>query len=631
MGYFTKFLLIKLVLIMSIATLLISCPAQAEGVKTEVISNFEVLDADIRDVFRSLAELGGINVLMDPQVKGAVSIKLKHGLTIKDAIELLSQTYGYSFRWITQTRTVIIGNEKTFSNFESRETRIYHLNYADPKQVKDALKIIIAEDKIGIDTRTNQLTIKASILEHQNIEEIVTRLDREMPQLNIEARMEEITSNASKELGLLWGFDQLSSATNFKLTSFATIQALETRNEARLLANPNISVTDSQEGRILIGKKFPVISTNRSSEGIEYTVNYIEIGTRLIVTPRINEDDIITVTLKAEVSDIVEWRKTGEGDDIPVIKTREASSVIRLREGETFVLSGLHQENNTLSESGLPGLSRVPLLGRLFGTKKEGPNEQTEVVIFLTPKIIRFKNEATGTSNVQIISNPRSSEIEQPKAITEPIQAAPIINTPTVQEGTTIPNQEPTDSDGAKSAVKNGSSAAVEYVEPNTANIPFQVEPVDHEKPVEEKVMPDLSKLPKAQDPPLGEAVQPVSKAKPDKPGNVVRVKIKAKKGETISSLAKKYGISKEVIITENNLKSGTESLTAGTELLLAIPRNHFYEIKPKETLWRIAKRYGTTVELLMEINNITDHTKVKKGQSIILPVSVDKIADSKF
>ena len=629
MGNSTKPILIKLVLIMTIATLCTFHSVQAGGVKTEIISNFEVLDADIRDVYRSLAELGGINVLMDPQVKGAVSIKLKHGLTIKDAIELLSQTYGYSFRWITQTRTVIIGNEKTFSNFESRETRIYHLNYAAPEQVKNALKIIITEDKIGVDVRTNQLTIKASILEHQNIEELLTRLDREMPQLNIEARMEEVTSRASKELGLLWGFDQLSSAANFKLTSIATIQALEEKNEARLLANPNISVTDSQEGKILIGTKFPVISTNRSSEGIEYSVSYIEVGTRLIVTPRINEDDIITVTLKAEVSDILEWRKTGEGDDVPVIRTREASSVIRLREGETFVLSGLHQENNTLNESGIPGLSKVPLLGRLFGSKKEGPNEQTEVVIFLTPKIIRFKNEATGTPNVQIIGKPQSSEIEAPKIIPELVPAAPIINTPAVQEGT--PNQGPPDHDGAKITTENKPTKAVESVRPVTTNKPLQVEPVDPEIPIEEKALPDLSKLPKALNPPTGDAASPGSNGKPEKAVGTVRVKIKVKKGETISSLAKKYGINKEVIITENMLKPGTETITVGAELVIAVPQNHFYEIKPKETLWRIAKRYGTTVELLMEINNIIDHTKIEKGQAIMLPVSVDRIANSNF
>ncbi|MGE5604956.1 MAG: LysM peptidoglycan-binding domain-containing protein [Bacteroidota bacterium] len=631
MGNLRKPILIKLILIMIIATFLTSYPAQAEGVKTEVISNFEVLDADIRDVFRSLAELGGINVLMDPQVKGAVSIKLKHGLTIKDAIELLSQTYGYSFRWITQTRTVIIGNEKTFSNFESRETRIYHLNYADPEQVKNALKIIIAEDKIGVDTRTNQLTIKASILEHQNIGEIVVRLDREMPQLNIEARMEELTETASKELGLNWEFEKIYSTNNFKLNTMSTLRALEDSNKARLLANPNISITDSQEGKILIGDKFPVISTNRSSTGIEYIVNYIEIGTKLTVTPRINDNDIVTVSIKAEVSTILEWKKTGEGDDVPVIRTREASSVVRLREGETFVLSGLHKESSTDGTSGLPGLSKVPLIGRLFGTKKD-IMENTEVVIFVTPKIIRLKDKAIDNSNVHKVGEQASNElgVSITKPVPESLASTPIINTPTVQEEAT--KHEPPDNDGTlKSTNENAPSAAVETVKPKTANLPLQVEPVDQEKPVEEKAMPDLAKLPKALDPPSEEAVQSTPDAKPNKPGNVVRVKIKAKKGETISSLAKKYGISKELIIAENKLKSGTETITAGAELVLAIPQNHFYEIKPKETLWRIAKRYGTTVELLMEINNITDHTKIEKGQAIMLPVPVDKVANSKF
>ncbi len=627
MGKKDKLILAQLILIISFFTLFISYSVQAEPVKTEIISNFEVFDADIRDVFRSLAELGGINILMDPQVKGDVSIKLKHGLSIKEAIELLSQTYGYSFRWITQTRTVIIGNEKTFSNFESRETKIYHLNYASPEQMKNALKIIIPEDKIGVDTRTNQLTIKASILEHQNIEEIVARLDREMPQLNIEARMEELTQSGSKELGLNWEFDKIYSTNNFKLTTMATIRALEDTNKARLLANPNISITDSQEGKILIGDKFPVISTNRSSTGIEYVVNYIEVGTKLTVIPRINENNIVTVSVKAEVSNIVEWKKTGEGDDVPVIRTREASSVVRLREGETFVLSGLHKEADNVGTSGVPGLSKVPLIGRLFGTKNDG-KEQTEVVIFVTPKIIRLKNEEIDNSNVHTVGKKPSSELEVPKAKAEPTPAVPVINTPTVQEGTGKLNS--VENEGSKKAPQDIPAVTNENVKlKSTINAPLQVEPVDKEIPAEEKMLPDLSKLPKAVDSTSLEPVKSASKPISAEPVESNKLKIKVKKGETVASLAKKYGIDKEGILAENKLKS--DALNAGAELMLPIPKNHFYEIKPKETLWRIAKRYGTTVELLMEINNITDHTKIEKGQAIILPVPIDKIANNKF
>lgn len=626
MGSKNKLIIAQLVLTLSILFLFCSEAAFAEGVKTEIISNFEVFDADIRDVFRSLAELGGINILMDPQVKGDVSIKLKHGLSIKEAIELLTQTYGYSFRWITQTRTVIIGNEKTFSNFESRETKIYHLRYASPEQVKNALKIIIPEDKIGVDTRTNQLTIKASILEHQNIEEIVARLDREMPQLNIEARMEELTQSGSKELGLNWEFDKIYSTTNFKLTTMATIRALEETNKARLLANPNISITDSQEGKILIGDKFPIITTNRSSTGIEYIVTYIEVGTKLTVTPRINENDVVTVTIKAEVSNIIEWKKTGEGDDVPVIRTREASSVVRLREGETFVLSGLHREASNVGTSGLPGISKVPLIGRLFGTKNDN-QDQTEVVIFVTPKIIRLKNEEINDSSVHTVGKKQSPEIEVPKTPVESEPKPPIINTPTIQESSDkiIPDES------LKNTTDNTATAENENLKPKPTNGPLQVEPIDKEIPVEEKMTPDLSKLPKVVDSTPVETMPPVSNQVTSKPVDCINMKVKLKTGETIGSLAKKYGIAVDTILAENGLKSDKEKLAVGTEIILPIPKSHFYKIKPKETLWRIAKRYGTTVDVLMEINNIKDHTKIETGQAIIIPVPVDKIANSKF
>lgn len=621
MSKLTKLIPAQFVLLLILILTFNSYPIQAETVKTEIITNFEVFDADIRDVFRSLAELGGINILMDPQVKGDVSIKLKHGLSIKEAIELLSQTHGYSFRWITQTRTVIIGNERTFSNFESKKTKIYHLNYASPEQVKNALKIIITEDKIGIDPRTNQLTIKASILEHQNVEEIVARLDREMPQLNIEARMEELTKTASKELGINWEFDKVYPTNSFKLTTLATLKALEEQNEARLIANPNILITDNQEGKILIGDKFPVISTNRSSAGIEYIVSYIEVGTKLTVTPRINENNIVTVAIKAEVSNIVEWKKTGEGDDVPVIRTREASSVVRLHEGETFVLSGLHKEVGLVGTSGWPGLSKVPSKKR---TKKNESNEQTEVVIFVTPKIIR-SSEEMNNSKVHSVGEKPSSEIEVPKTEATPAPIAQVI-TPAVQEGDG--KQKPTGikEDGSKNTPQDSPTTSEINTEPKINSL--QEEPIAKERPIEEKLSPDLTKLPKADGAPL-ETTPSVTEPSTTKTIDLVKVKIKAEKGETVTGLAKKYGIDKESILSANKINA--ESLTVGAEIILPIPKNHFYVIKPKETLWRIAKRYGTTVELLMEINNITDHTKVGKGQAIILPVPVEKVANNKF
>ena len=196
----------------STGILFLSCPvlpvrAEAE-IETQLLSQFDIFEADIRDVFRSLAELGDLNVLLDKDVTGLVTINLKHGLKISEAIELLARTYGYSYRWIVPRRTVIIGTEKTFTDWDTMETRVYRLRYAASEEVVKALGVVVPQERIGIDARTNQLTILANVLEHQNIEEIIARLDRRMPQINIEARVEEISLTACK-VGVGWSFSRV--------------------------------------------------------------------------------------------------------------------------------------------------------------------------------------------------------------------------------------------------------------------------------------------------------------------------------------------------------------------------------------------------------------------------------------
>src|SRR5690554_3605585 len=289
------------------------CPVlsvRAEGeIETQLLSQFDIFEADIRDVFRSLAELGNLNVLLDKDVRGLVTINLKHGLKISEAIELLARTYGYSYRWIVPRRTVIIGTDKTFTDWEAKETRVYQLRYADSKEVIEALRVVIPQDRIGIDVRTNQLTIHGNILEHQNIEEIIARLDRRMPQINIEARVEEISLAASKELGITWEFPHFSLGADltqdpnlrFNLVTTQTLHAMEEKGVARVLANPNISTTDGQEGRIFIGDRLPVITSRIRDGMIEDEVTYIEAGTLLTVEPQINDEKTITVKVRAEI------------------------------------------------------------------------------------------------------------------------------------------------------------------------------------------------------------------------------------------------------------------------------------------------------------------------------------------
>jgi LysM repeat protein len=635
-----------------------------EEIVTPALNDLDVVETDIRDVFRSLAELGDLNILLDPTVQGPVTIKLKQGLTVKESLELLAQTHGHSFRWVPGSRTVIIGNEKTFDSFIMKETKIYQLRYAQTDQVVTALKVAIPIDQIGIDKRTNQLTIKASILEHQNIGELIARLDQEMPQLNIEARVEEISRSAGKDLGLTWAFDPLKSGLNFQVTTTATLQMLEEQNKSRTLARPNISTTDSQKGKIFIGDKVPVITSSQTNDGVQYTINYVEVGTLLEVTPRINENNTVTVAVNAGVSSITEWKKSGDGGDIPVIRTRESSSVIRLREGDTFVLSGLNQTMESRGTTKVPGMSKIPLFGRLFQNKKD-EDEDTELCIFLTPRIIRYSNPesplAGSAPSLQPQAEVKLSELPIPGA-SSPGTSSPANPTPTVAEANVkaenlgnsavsvtentpkpeLPNNaQPVGKTETKDTVdsipiinisganSNPSSSEDNAAKDNIASGPDKIKAVA-EAPVEIKKSMELPEL-VAEIPPAA-SPEPSAGDLPDEsldPLGLI-VKLKVKPGDTLFSFARKYGVTVDGIRQENGLKPN-EMVKSGQILSIRIPKDHLYQLKPKETLWRVAKRYGVPLETLQVLNNITDVSKLEIGQIIILPVSVEKVVNKNF
>lgn len=569
----------------------------ASGIKTDVLADFDVVEADLRDVFRSLAEIGDINVLLDPSVRGVATIKLKHGLTIKEALEMLAQTYGYSYRWVTASRTILIGNEKTFTQFETKETKIYALNYAQTDHVVESLKVVVPAEQIGVDRRTNQLTVRASVLEHQNIEELIKRLDREMPQINIEARVEELTKEASEDLGVLWSFGQTDSNIDFRVTTMATLRELEAENKARLLARPNISTVDGQEGKIFIGERYPVVTTKQTSDGLETQITYVEFGTSLKVVPRLNEDNVVTILVQAYVSSDKRWIALNDGNEIPLVSTREASSVVRLREGETFILSGLNLSKDSLGDSGSPGLKKVPVLGRLFGTKSS-KEEDTEIVIFLTPKVVELSSSQRETAI--------SSNLQSGAASARPIEI------------TSEPLSQPVQEDGGLKDEEIGGE-----MESLPQNIPApSPEPVG-QPPLTSgtaKEFPDASASSENEIGADEEINEPSG----------LKVKYIVKQGDTVLSIATKYGVTSESIRQVNQLEAN-KGLPVGLDIVIPVPESHRYVLKPKETIWRLAKRHGTTVEILMEINNLTDYTKVEAGLQIILPVPADRIIDSRF
>jgi general secretion pathway protein D len=167
-------------------------------------------------------------------------------------------------------------------------------------------------------------------------------------------------------------------AVNFRKTS----------GDVNLLSNPRIRVRNNEKAKILVGDKVPIITTTSTANvGISENVTYVDVGLKLDVEPRITADNYVNIKVGLEVSSLGERTTTRNGATVYTIGTRDANTVLRLKDGETQVLAGLISDDERKNSSKLPGLGDIPLLGRLFANQQD-QKSKTEIVLAITPRII---------------------------------------------------------------------------------------------------------------------------------------------------------------------------------------------------------------------------------------------------
>ena len=161
------------------------------------------------------------------------------------------------------------------------------------------------------------------------------------------------------------------------------LSALQDKGKSKVLACPKVATLNNEEARILIGQKVPFITTRVDVSGVAtQTTEFIDVGTRLVVTPTININRMITLKIKPEKSTVDEWRAAG-----PVISTQEVETTVLIKDGETIVIAGLIDDRDISQNTKVPFLGDIPLLGYLF-KKKTWDKERDELLIFLTPRIM---------------------------------------------------------------------------------------------------------------------------------------------------------------------------------------------------------------------------------------------------
>ncbi len=298
--------------------------------------------------------------------------------------------------------------------------------------------------KIIADENLNALIILSTPEDYEFIKTAISRIDVIPRQVLIEGVLAQVTLKDELKMGVSWalqfnpdgmngvlsavegvvGFNipgaTPNAATGLGTFTFAgnvggdfktVIDMLAIDNRAKLLAVPHILVSDNKEARIQVGQQVPVVSSETFGSGTiapQRTIQYKDIGIILKVKPRINEGGLVTLDLTQEVSSF-ETIKLFDNEDYIILKKTETTTSLVCQDGNTIIIGGLIRDDITRSRSGIPFLSKIPVLGWLFGATDDNA-ERTELIILLTPKVIRNHAEANNVTSEYVDSVTRTGK-----------------------------------------------------------------------------------------------------------------------------------------------------------------------------------------------------------------------------
>lgn len=385
----------------------------------EPILSLDFKEADILDVLRVIGHKAKMNILPGKDVKGAVTVRLDNVPLFK-ALDLILKSLGYAYVIEdniirVDTPTVLLGETTT---------RVFKLNYAKASDMvgivtnmlttlahQQARRMGGAPPVVGTviaDTRVNGLIVTDIPYNVNQIEEIIKKLDTMTPQVMIEAKIVEVTLDKRNMFGFTWSVEgdqpyfvlgsyhiegaPMGDRGEFlysKITSAHEInlhlQALIREGKANILSSPKILALDNETAEIIVGENIPYQKTTTGEKGTVHTsVEFMPVGVKLKVTPHINPDNFIMLEVKPEVSSLKEWAY-----GMPVISTKQATSKLVVKDGETVVIGGIIDDQGTEMVTKVPLLGDFPFIGKLF-RKKLTETRKTELLIFITPYIKKY-------------------------------------------------------------------------------------------------------------------------------------------------------------------------------------------------------------------------------------------------
>jgi general secretion pathway protein D len=372
-------------------------------------------EASTRDVFAAIGKFAEMSVVFDPTYRDQpVSIDLRNASLEQALTSLSAATRNFWKSAGQRTITVVPDTQAKRREYEDEIARIFYLSNADLKETVDILRIVVDARRIAIMSATNAITIKDTPERLSAAARIITALDKARPEVVIDVELLEVNRTHLHEYGLqiaspgspgisgsadvnregltLRDLGQLTSS-DVILTNLPALyyRLLKNDTATRILANPQLRTSEGISAQARFGERVPVPVTTFSpiaAGGVQTqpitSFNYENIGVNIDITPRTHHDDAVSLIVKVELSSI-----SGTGfQDLPTFGNRSINTVIRLKDGETNMMAGLIRDEERRSMAGIPGLSDIPVIGRLFAYNHKETTE-TDIILTLTPRIVR--------------------------------------------------------------------------------------------------------------------------------------------------------------------------------------------------------------------------------------------------
>ncbi|HUS57397.1 MAG TPA: secretin N-terminal domain-containing protein [Planctomycetota bacterium] len=394
----------------------------------------EAADADLVDLVRLIGAQAGLNMIIDPDISGKVSVSFKN-VTVDDAMQSILRSNGFMAQKQGEiVRVMRVGLADTIS-----QSKLFQLKAVSVPDIQTELQqFISAGGKLVLHPQKNSFVVIDRPEVISTIESYLAVVDARERQVMIKAQIVEVSLENRDQFGFSWSWlDTTIRAKDITGTVTQTLlppesgfqvalgndhftsvfQALQTRDSVNLLSAPTITTVNNKEAKVEITEDIPYVEattsvdTGTGSITSTQSVEFVTVGVKLSVLPEIGEDNYIKMKVSPEVSE-APVRFMG----IPVVKKRTAETTLLVKSGQTIVLGGLIRENVSDEEKRVPVLSSIPILGNLFKSKDKRISK-VELLIFIRPIIIDDAIAAAEAEESEMRISEKKEEYRNPDVL----------------------------------------------------------------------------------------------------------------------------------------------------------------------------------------------------------------------